>query len=181
MNRGPFLEGLNWAGVFELPILFVCEDNVYSATTRTADMTAGEGAADRARSMGLRTTEVDGNDAEAVVETAAEITARIRQTRAPEFLHARTYRQHGHTYFDPAAYRPAGEADQVRAENDPIARQRTVLEGAGIGAAEMDAIKTAADQEMIAALAAATDAPWPADGSVFDDVQDIGSPVREAF
>ena len=181
VNRGPFLEGLNWAGVFGLPILFVCEDNVYSATTRTADMTAGEGAAARARSMGLRTTEVDGNDAEAVADLALEIVGRIRETRAPEFLHARTYRQHGHTYFDPAAYRPEGEAARMRAENDPVTRQRAVLAAAGVTGAEMDAIHAAAEAEMIVALAAAAAAPWPADGSVFDDVQDVGSPAREAY
>ncbi|MEO1687488.1 MAG: thiamine pyrophosphate-dependent dehydrogenase E1 component subunit alpha, partial [Pseudomonadota bacterium] len=52
-NRGPFLEGLNWAGVFDLPILFVCEDNRYSATTRTADATSGPGPAARAEALGL--------------------------------------------------------------------------------------------------------------------------------
>ncbi len=181
INRGPFLEGLNWAGVFGLPILFVCEDNVYSATTRTADMTAGEGGAARARSLGLQTTEVDGNDAEAVTDTALEIIARMRETRAPEFLHARTYRQHGHTYFDPAAYRPEGEADRMRTEDDPIARQRDVLLAAGTGASDMDAIRKDAQGEMIAALAAAADAPWPADDSVFDHVQDVGSPAQEAY
>ena len=181
INRGPFLEGLNWAGVFDLPILFVCEDNVYSATTRTADMTAGEGAAERARSMGLRTTEVDGNDAELVTDTALEIIERMRQTRSPEFLHARTYRQHGHTYFDPAAYRPEGEADRMRAEDDPIARQRDVLVAAGVATDRMDQIRADAQTEMIAALAEAAEAPWPGDNTVFDDVQDIGSPAAEAF
>ena len=181
INRGPFLEGLNWAGVFDLPILFVCEDNVYSATTRTADMTAGDGAAERARSMGLRTTEVDGNDAELVTDTALEIVERMRQTRSPEFLHARTYRQHGHTYFDPAAYRPAGEADRMRAEDDPITRQRDVLSAAGIPTDRMDKIRADAQAEMIAALAEAAEAPWPRNDTVFDDVQDIGSPAAEAF
>ncbi|MEM7190609.1 MAG: thiamine pyrophosphate-dependent dehydrogenase E1 component subunit alpha [Pseudomonadota bacterium] len=180
-NRGPFLEGLNWAGVFGLPILFVCEDNVYSATTRTSDMTSGPGAAARAEALGLRTTTVDGNDAEAVADTAVEIVARIRETRQPEFLHALTYRQHGHTYFDPAAYRPEGEADRKRAEDDPITRQREVLSTAGVAASDLDALHQAAQSEMTAALAAAAAAPWPADNSVFDDVQDVGSPSAEAY
>jgi len=180
-NRGPFLEGLNWAGVFGLPILFVCEDNVYSASTRTADMTAGPGPVERARALGLRTTSVDGNDAEAVADTAAEIVGRIRATRQPEFLHARTYRQHGHTYFDPAAYRPEGEADRQRATDDPIARQRDVLAGAGVALGDLDVIDSAAQAEMVEALSWAAAAPWPADNSVFDDVQDIGSPAMEAF
>ncbi|MEM1160675.1 MAG: thiamine pyrophosphate-dependent dehydrogenase E1 component subunit alpha [Pseudomonadota bacterium] len=181
MNRGPFLEGLNWAGVFALPVLFVCEDNVYSATTRTEDMTAGAGPIARAKALGLRTTAVDGNDVEAVAEATAEIADRIRASRQPEFLHAKTYRQHGHTYFDPATYRPEGEAARQCAEDDPITRQRDVLKAAGIAAAEMDTIKSAAEAEMVAALTTAAAAPWPANASVFDDVQDIGSPALEAF
>lgn len=181
VNRGPFLEGLNWAGVFRLPALFVCEDNRYSASTRTETMTSGDGAAARAAALGLRATTVDGNDAEAVFDAAAEIVARIRETGAPEFLHAVTYRQHGHTYFDPAAYRPEGEAAHMAATDDPIARQRDALAAAGVGAAELDAIRDAAVKEMEAALAAAKAAPWPDDATVFDDVQDIGSPAMEAY
>ena len=65
INRGPFLEGLNWARVHELPVLFVCEDNRYSATTATGTMTAGDGAAVRALSLDIPAVTVDGNDAEA--------------------------------------------------------------------------------------------------------------------
>ena len=179
-NRGPFLEGINWAGVFGLPILFVCEDNRYSASTRTADMTSGN-VADRARALGLRVAEIDGNDVEALATASAEIIGRIRETGQPEFLHARTYRQEGHTYFDPATYRPAGEAERMRAEDDPIARQRDLLAAAGVSGEEMDALRAAARDEMRVALEAAKAAPWPADETVFDDVQDIGSPAVEAF
>lgn len=181
INRGPFLEGLNWAGVFGLPILFVCEDNRYSASTRTSDMTAGEGASARAASFGIRTHKVDGNNVEATTDLVAEIVARIRATGQPEFLHALTYRLHGHTYFDPSAYRPEGEAERQWAEDDPIQRQRDVLATAGVTAEQITALRTAAVAEMEAALAAATAAPWPADGSVFDNVQDVGSPATEAF
>ncbi|HET6600298.1 MAG TPA: thiamine pyrophosphate-dependent dehydrogenase E1 component subunit alpha, partial [Burkholderiaceae bacterium] len=66
VNRGPFLEGLNWARVFELPLLLVCEDNRMSATTPTASMTGGDGAAARARAIGIPALQVDGNDAAAV-------------------------------------------------------------------------------------------------------------------
>ncbi|MEZ5714596.1 MAG: thiamine pyrophosphate-dependent dehydrogenase E1 component subunit alpha [Paracoccaceae bacterium] len=179
-NRGPFLEGLNWAGVFDLPILFVCEDNRYSASTLTSAMTSGN-VADRARALGLRTTQADGNDVTALAATAAEITARIRETGKPEFLHAITYRLSGHTYFDPATYRPAGEADQMRETTCPILRLRGELAQAGVTEAEMDAIHSAAAAEMDAALDAARAAPWPDDNSVFADVQDIGSPAQEAF
>src|SRR5450432_2951404 len=70
VNRGPFLEGLNWAAVYELPVLFVCEDNRISATTPTGPMTAGGGAAARAVSMGIPAVTVDGNDVFAVHEAA---------------------------------------------------------------------------------------------------------------
>jgi pyruvate dehydrogenase E1 component alpha subunit len=181
INRGPFLEGLNWAGVFDLPILFICEDNEYSASTRTDKMTAGEGAAARAEALGLFTQAVDGNDVEAVTEIAAELTGRVRKTGQPAFLHARTYRQHGHTYFDPASYRPDGEAEERAASDDPIERQRALLRTAGIADATLTSIAETAEAEMVEALAAATAASWPDAQTVFDDVQDIGSPAAEPF
>ena len=177
VNRGPFLEGLNWAGVFALPILFVCEDNRYSASTRTAAMTSGGGGLDRARALGLRASEVDGNDADAVWEAAAEIVARIRRDRRPEYLHARTYRVGGHTYFDPAAYRPEGEAER---EADPIARAREALLAAGVEPARMDALRETAEREMMEALREAAAAPWPDPATAFADVQDAGSPMADA-
>jgi len=179
-NRGPFLEGVNWAGVFDLPILFVCEDNRYSASTLTSDMTSGN-VAERARALGLRTTEADGNDITALAATAADITARIRETGRPEFLHAKTYRLSGHTYFDPATYRPEGESDRMRETTCPIMRLRGELIEAGVAEADLDTIRKRAADEMTAALDAARAAPWPADESVFADVQDIGSPAEEAF
>lgn len=180
-NRGPFLEGVNWAGVFNLPILFVCEDNQYSASTKTSDMTSGPGVAERARALGLPTTVVDGNDPDAVADIAEEIITRIRQTGKPEFLHAVTYRISGHTYFDPATYRPEGEADHVAATNCPILRLREALQNAGVDTAKLDDLHAVAQTEMITALADAAAAPWPADDTVFADVQDIGSPAQEAF
>ncbi|MEM7045879.1 MAG: thiamine pyrophosphate-dependent dehydrogenase E1 component subunit alpha, partial [Pseudomonadota bacterium] len=148
INRGPFLEGLNWAGVFDLPVLFVCEDNRYAASTRTDAMTAGAGAAERARSLGLPTEEVDGNDADALADMAAMLVARVRETGKPSFLHAITYRQHGHTYFDPASYRPEGEAAEQAATNDPIQRLREVLAAAGVADADMLALRERASAEM---------------------------------
>lgn len=181
INRGPFLEGLNWAEVFDLPILFICEDNRYSATTKTSDMTGGEGAAARAKVLGLRTTTVDGNDVEAVADVTAEIAARLRGGGGPEFLHAITYRRTGHTSFDPAAYRPENEAAEEEAANDPISRQAVVLAAAGMTEDEGRAIHDAAQAEMIAALGLAINTPFPDEATAFTDVQDIGSPAVEAY
>ncbi|MEX0583454.1 MAG: thiamine pyrophosphate-dependent dehydrogenase E1 component subunit alpha, partial [Sneathiella sp.] len=181
INRGPFLEGINWAVVFKLPILFVCEDNQYSATTRTSTMTAGEGAAARAASLGMRATTVDGNDAEAVADTMAEIAARLRAGGPPEFLHAKTYRRTGHTSFDPAGYRPAGEPEDEERKNDPIARLRAVLRSEGMTEAELVSLHENAQSEMIEVLKQAADTPFPAKETAFKDVQDIGSPAVEAY
>ena len=181
VNRGPFLEGLNWAAVFDLPILFVCEDNRYAATTRTDEMTGGPGAAARAASLGLRAAERDGNDVEAVADAAAEVFARLRAGGGPELLTLHTYRQVGHTSNDPAGYRPAGEAECQKAEDDPIDRQRDLLLTAGLDAAALDALRDAAQEEMTAALRVAADTPFPDLETAFQDVQDIGSPLEESY
>ncbi len=181
VNRGPFLEGLNWAVVFKLPVLFVCEDNQYSATTRTKSVTGGPGPAARAEAMGLRTTVVNGNDVEEVAQAADQIVARIRAGGGPEFLHALTYRQTGHTSFDKAAYRPEGEAEKHRADDDPIALLRGRLAEMGMRPKEMEEIHNQAQKEMENLLKKASVTPFPKDDQAFADVQSIGSPAREAF
>jgi pyruvate dehydrogenase E1 component alpha subunit len=179
INRGPFLEGLNWAGVFKLPILFVCEDNQYSATTKTSSMTAGDGAASRARALGLAEQTIDGNQVEEVADVANECVARIRNGDGPQFLHAITYRRTGHTSFDPAAYRPANEAALEQQRADPIDRQRELLTLAGLDDASLDQIHSDAQQEMTKALAEASETPFPDVSQALRDVQDIGSPEQE--
>ena len=179
-NRGPFLEGLNWAKLFELPVLFVCEDNVYAAMTRTAEMSAGAGPVARAESLGLPSVAVDGNDVLALDEAAQDFAARVRGGAGPHFILARTYRLAGHTAADPAAYRPEGEVEE-RAKADPIAQARTLLADAGVAENDLDADHTAAEAEMDEALAAAQETDYPALGRTFEDVQDVGDPRRDAF
>ena len=176
INRGPFLEGLNWARIFDLPVLFVCEDNTFAATTRTAAVTGGAGPGARAESLGIPSAEVDGNDVLAVDEAVRELVEVIRAGGGPRFLHVKTYRLTGHTATDAAAYRTSEELD-ARWKLDPIVRCRAVLETAGLDAAALDAIHTDAQQEMNAALEAAKAAPWPDVSLAFTDVQDIGAPV----
>jgi pyruvate dehydrogenase E1 component alpha subunit len=174
VNRGPFLEGLNWAKVYELPVLFVCEDNRISATTPTAAMTAGEGATARARSMGIEGLTVDGNDVMAVHVAAATLTAQIRAGCGPRFLHALTYRFKGHVSIDPGTYR---DADEVEAAllSDPLTLARTALLALGVTAGDVDAIDAAAQAEIAAAMAAAEAAPWPEASAAFEDVINTGA------
>ncbi len=173
INRGPFLESLNWARVYALPVLFVCEDNRWSATTASGPMTAGDGASARAGSMDIPATQVDGNDVFAVHEAAQRLVAQVRAGEGPRLLHALTYRVKGHVSVDPAAYRDPAEL-QAALQTDPIARARNRLLAGGVDAAALAAVENEAHAEVHAALAAADAAPWPEAAAAFTDVQTLG-------
>jgi acetoin:2,6-dichlorophenolindophenol oxidoreductase subunit alpha len=175
INRGPFLEALNWARVFELPVLFVCEDNRWSATTASGRMTAGGGAAARALSLGIPAVQVDGNDVLAVHAAAAGLVQELRSGKGPRLLHAITYRVKGHVSVDLAAYRAPQEL-QAALETDPIARARDhYLAMPGSDPQTLVAIEREAAAEVQAALAAADAAPWPDAAAAFTDVQTTGA------
>jgi pyruvate dehydrogenase E1 component alpha subunit len=174
INRGPFLEALNWAQVYGLPVLFVCEDNRWSATTASGPMTAGEGASVRAESLAIESVRVDGNDVLAVHETAGRLVREVRQGGQPRLLHAITYRVKGHVSVDAAAYRDPAEL-QAALQTDPIARARARFQAEGGDPAVLAAIDREAEAEVAQALAAADAAPWPAPESAFTDVQTTGA------
>ena len=169
INRGPFLEGLNWARIYSLPVLFVCEDNRISATTDSATMTAGEGASARARALGIEVVTVDGNDVEAVDAAAARLIDTVRAGQ-PALLHAITYRLTGHVSIDPGAYRDPAEVAQARLD-EPLERTRATLQSLGAGA-EADQIEQAARAEIDRAVQAADAAPAPAVADAYTDVLD---------
>jgi pyruvate dehydrogenase E1 component alpha subunit len=174
INRGPFAEALNWAAVYRLPVLFVCEDNRWSATTPSGPLTAGEGAAARARAFGIEARTVDGNDVEAVDAATAVLAAAVRAGRGPRFLHAVTYRIKGHVSVDPAAYRDPAELDAARA-TDPLLRARALLLSLGTDAAAIAALEAAARAEIAAAVALADAAPPAAASSAYTEIQDCGA------
>jgi pyruvate dehydrogenase E1 component alpha subunit len=176
-NRGPFLEGLNWARVFDLPVLFVCEDNSWSATTKTHEMMGGDGPLVRARALGLPGAAVNGNDIMAVDEAARIAVETIRRTGKPYFLHCLTYRHTGHTGTDPAGYRLQEELDE-QLRYDPVKACAGTLRDAGVTKAELAAIEAAARTEMEAIAATAEAAPWPQTSVLYEDVQDNGAEVR---
>ena len=168
VNRGPFLEALNWAAIHALPILFVCEDNRWSATTPTDAMTAGEGAWARAATIGVPATQVDGNDVFSVDAAAGALVTEIRFGNGPQFLHAVTYRFKGHVSVDAAAYRDVAEVSKAL-ENDPL-----VLAAKKIGEAAARRLRQEADEEVRRAVDAAASAPWPDAREAYEDVQDAG-------
>lgn len=174
INRGPFLESLNWARVYSLPVLFVCEDNRWSATTASGPMTAGEGASVRAESMDIPAVKVDGNDVLAVHEAASALVSAVRAGSGPRLLHAITYRVKGHVSVDPAAYRNPDELREAL-KTDPIARARQQYLQDGGDAAVLDTLERQAKAEVAAAVAGADAAPWPDAATAFTDVQTTGA------
>lgn len=181
VNRGPFLEGLNWAAVFKLPVLFVCEDNGFAATTRTRALTAGPGPLARARALGIEGVSVDGNDVLAVADAAEALLAEIRVGGGPRFLYAETYRLMGHTQTDAGAYRSVAEVES-RWRLCPIARARELLTRAGLSTEEIAALEAEARAPIEQAFTAARAAPWPEPELAWMDVQDLGAerPVTAA-
>ena len=174
INRGPFLEALNWAAVYALPVLFVCEDNRFSATTATAPMTAGEGAAARARAIGVSAETVDGNDVEAVSALAARLVEDVRAGGGPRLLHALTWRVKGHVSVDGQGYRDAADIEAAR-QADPIGRARARLLAAGMTTDEIDRADAQARAEVEAAVAFADASSAPDAASAFTDVQTLGA------
>lgn len=175
-NRGPFLEGLNWAQVYRLPVLFVCEDNRISATTPTGPMTAGAGVSARAESFGIPSKRIDGNDVAAVDAAASRLAEEVRNGGGPRLLHAVTYRFKGHVSVDPGTYRPADEVEAAKL-NDPLLLTQKQLRAAGVEQAAIDGIDREATDEIAGALAAAEAAPWPVAADAYEDIQNTGAGV----
>jgi acetoin:2,6-dichlorophenolindophenol oxidoreductase subunit alpha len=173
-NRGPFLEGLNWAKVYRLPVLFVCEDNRISATTDTVPMTGGEGVSARATALGIRSVVVEGSDVEAVYAAAGALVERVRAGEGPVLLHAITNRFKGHVSVDTQAYRDPKVLQDALAF-DPLTVARRALGAKGCGTNELDAVDAQATAEIAEALAQADAAPWPAADEAYTDIITTGA------
>lgn len=176
VNRGPFLEGLNWAAVYKLPVLFVCEDNTFSAFTYSSTTTAGPGPLARAESCGVPGLRVDGNDVAAVRDAAFGLLAQVRGGAGPRFLWAQTYRFSGHVSVDPAAYRPQTELEKALAR-DPLLVTRGRLAALGVESGAIDAIDSEVEALISQTQENARAAPFPPAAAAFHDVQDIGAPL----
>jgi acetoin:2,6-dichlorophenolindophenol oxidoreductase subunit alpha len=161
-NIGAFHEALNLASVWALPVLFVCENNLYMEYTPIGSVTAADHpAADRAASYRLPSEVIDGNDVVAVADAVGRAADRARSGGGPTVLEAQTYRHFGHSRTDPASYRPAGELEEWLAR-DPVevARRRLIELGAAeedITAAAVRAAQTVADAVAEAKAAEAAD------------------------
>src|ERR1700729_3835676 len=140
-NIGAFHEALNFAAVWKLPVVFVCENNLYMEYTPIGDVTAVEHpAADRASAYGLDRILIDGNDADEVYRTATTAYARARAGEGPALIECMTYRHSGHSRADPAKYRPEGELDEWK-KHDPVKLYRERLKQFGVAEETIVAIE----------------------------------------
>jgi TPP-dependent pyruvate/acetoin dehydrogenase alpha subunit len=159
-NQAYFAECLNFAQVERLPLVFVCENNLYMEFTPIEAVTAGDIEA-RPRALGMPTDVVDGNDVWAVQAAAQTAVDAARSGGGPAFLMTMTYRFVGHSRSDPGRYRKPGELDAWK-QRDPLMVARRRLEGElGVDAETLDGIERAVDERMEAVVEQALAAPWP--------------------
>ena len=139
-NIGAFHEALNFAVVWKLPVVFVCENNLYMEYTPISEVTAVPSpAGDRASAYGLPKIVIDGNDADVVYREALKAFDKARSGNGPSLIECLTYRHSGHSRADPAKYRPEGELDRWK-ERDPIKIYKERLKQFGIEDAQIDKI-----------------------------------------
>ena len=169
-NIGAFHEALNFAAVWKLPVIFVCENNLYMEYTPIGDVTAVPSpAGDRASAYGLEKIVIDGNDADVVYRTAKKAFDKARAGGGPSLIECLTYRHSGHSRADPAKYRPEGELERWKLR-DPIKIYRERLKQFGVSdetIAKIDAdVKRVVDEATEACKAA----PNPPMDILFTDV-----------
>jgi acetoin:2,6-dichlorophenolindophenol oxidoreductase subunit alpha len=169
-NIGAFHEALNLAAVWKLPVVFVCENNLYMEFTPIGEVTAvPRPAADRASAYGLEPIVIDGNDVEAVYATITEAVGRARRGEGPALIEALTYRHKGHSRTDPARYRPEGELEDWMTR-DPISRFAQHLQEAGWSLDDLEGVNREVIVEVEAAADRALASPPPPDTELFTDV-----------
>jgi pyruvate dehydrogenase E1 component alpha subunit len=174
-NIGAFHEALNLAAVWKLPVVFVCENNLYMEYTPISSVTAvPRPAADRAAAYGLEDLTVDGNDVDAVYAMATDCIERARRGEGPALIEALTYRRGGHSRADPGKYRPQDEVESWL-RKDPLDLYRARLTERGIDAKKLDEIDAEAGREIDAATEEAKNAPPPSTDIIETEVWADGS------
>jgi acetoin:2,6-dichlorophenolindophenol oxidoreductase subunit alpha len=159
-NQAYFFECLNFAKVHRLPLVCICENNLYGEYTPMEQVTAGPGIVARGEAFGIASERVDGNDVFAVKEAAQAAVDRARAEHEPALLECMTYRQVGHSRSDPAKYRPEGELEAWIAR-DPLPAARARLAAAGVDADTLAGVEASAQREVDDAVEFALGSPFP--------------------
>lgn len=160
-NIGAFHETMNLASVWKLPLVFVCENNLYGEYSPILSTTPFETLARRADAYGMANRVVDGNDVCAVYNAVSEAVSVARRNEGPTFVECKTYRYRGHSRSDPATYRPKGELETWVAK-DPIPRcERLLREEYAISDAHLSRVREGTKAATEKAYEIAANAPWP--------------------
>jgi pyruvate dehydrogenase E1 component alpha subunit len=170
INQGAVHEAMNFAAVYDLAVVFVCENNGYAEYTRSEDMLPIEQLADRAQAYGFPGEVVDGTSPELVHEAVARAAARAREGAGPTLIEARVRRLAGHHTHDPEHYRPEGERETWLSASDPLVRVRTELAEGGTSEQVLAAIEQEAEASLEAALERAQAAPVADPATVLEHV-----------
>ncbi len=175
-NKGTFHESLNFAGVHDLPVVFVCENNRYAQFTAASRTTAVTDIAVRAGSYGIVGESIDGNDLFAVVDSAGRAVERARTGGGATLINMATYRHSGHFVGDAEQYRAREEVDENRSSGDPIIRfVRRMIDDGVLTQADIDAVNALVDARIDAANDFAIAAPFPEPSDALRDVFTVGS------
>lgn len=167
MNQGAIHEAMNFAAYLDLPVIFVCENNVYSELTPIADMTRNDHLYERAQAYGIPGVRIDGNNLEEVRTTVQQFAQAAREGSGPALIEMMTHRLVGHYYGDMQSYRPKGELTEVK-KHEPILRLRQQLVAHGIETAQLDALEAQAAQLIADQAAIALEAPLADTHSVLE-------------
>jgi pyruvate dehydrogenase E1 component beta subunit/2-oxoisovalerate dehydrogenase E1 component len=169
-NIGTFFEALNFAAIWDVPILFYIENNLYGMGGELARVSAVTCLADKAQSCNIPSATVDGMDVVAVYQAVAKAADYVRGERQPFVLEALTYRFRGHSMADPDLYRPKEEVDEWR-QRDPIATFSQSLTEAGVlTPADVEELRAAVEREIAEAVAFAEASPPPAESDLTADI-----------
>jgi TPP-dependent pyruvate/acetoin dehydrogenase alpha subunit len=170
VNQGAFHEAVNLAAIWDLPVILVCENNIYAEFSDSRTLTRVPAVVDRCGAYGIEAQAVDGNDAVAVAALTAEAAARCRAGKGPFLIEAETYRWHGHYEGDSQPYKPEEEIDAWR-ERDPLEVSAARLTESGVCTAEeLDQIRAAALKEVEASVERARTLPAPDPEEAYADV-----------
>ena len=169
-NQGTFHEGINMASAWKLPVVFVCENNLYAMGTRQSRVMAIENIADRAMAYGIPGVVADGNDVSTVCEATQKAVERARRGIGPTLIECKTYRHKGHSRVDPAKYRPKEEVEEWLAK-DPIKRlKEKLLQANTLTEAEIQQIEKEVSAQIEEAVKFATESPYPSPEEALEDV-----------
>jgi len=169
-NQGTFHESLNLASAWLLPVVFVCENNLYAMGTRQSRIMNIENISERAAAYGINGECLDGNDVLAVFDASQKAVNLARNGGGPSLIECKTYRRRGHSRVDPAKYRPKEEVEAWLAK-DPIKWfKQTLLADGTLSPAETQSLELEVADEVEQAVKFALESPYPAPEEALDDV-----------